>query len=465
MSNSEHSGTAPVPRSFRTTFGPVREVELVWPPSDEDLDAFTVVEVGDHEAAPPRVKPTFGDCRARGTAPRVRPLVVPMEPRSPAPPSIPTDDAPAIDEPWESPAAALGIESMPVVQSMPVVEPPPAVELRPAVEPLPGLALEPAPVPLSRAAALLDRERFVTGQSASLAVLVAAACLVVAVVQYQAFSFVTAETSTAAVEPPPLPAQLAMADLPPAVSSPVPITTPTRRPAPTPAQTPAGTRTPGRRPEVPAPVAAASARPERRPEPPAARVTVTARDAAPKPAAAPPRVVPPPGPTLVARAAPAAPRPTDAPAHVTAPTPTPLPAPATVSTPAPEALATATAAARPVSAALASAASTDEADIRSALTRFRTAYSQLDAGAARDVWPSVDRRALERAFQSLKSQDLRFDQCKLTVAGARAQAACKGRATYVPRIGDQSPRYTTREWTFELQKAAERWTISSARSL
>ena len=48
---------------------------------------------------------------------------------------------------------------------------------------------------------------------------------------------------------------------------------------------------------------------------------------------------------------------------------------------------------------------------------------------------------------------------------ARAQAACKGRATYVPRIGDQSPRFMTREWTFELQKASERWTIASARSL
>ncbi len=107
----------------------------------------------------------------------------------------------------------------------------------------------------------------------------------------------------------------------------------------------------------------------------------------------------------------------------------------------------------------------DEADIRSTLARFRTAYSQLNASAARDVWPSVDTRALERAFQSLKSQDLRFEHCSLTVTGARAQAACKGRAVYVPRIGDQSPRGTSREWTFELRKADERWTIASARTL
>ena len=74
------------------------------------------------------------------------------------------------------------------------------------------------------------------------------------------------------------------------------------------------------------------------------------------------------------------------------------------------------------------------------------------------------RAGLERAFQSLKSQDLRFDSCTMTVTGARAQAACKGRAVYVPRIGDQSPRFTSREWSFELRKADQHWTIASARS-
>lgn len=124
-----------------------------------------------------------------------------------------------------------------------------------------------------------------------------------------------------------------------------------------------------------------------------------------------------------------------------------------------------TPAARPNPVVTTAALDSDEVDIRSTLTRFRTAYSQLDARAARDVWPSVDARALERAFQSLKSQELRFDRCNLTVTGARARASCTGRATYVPRIGDQSPRFTAREWAFELKKADEQWTIASARSL
>ena len=106
----------------------------------------------------------------------------------------------------------------------------------------------------------------------------------------------------------------------------------------------------------------------------------------------------------------------------------------------------------------------DEDRIRAALMRWRTAYSALDARAAREVWPTVDARALERAFQALKSQDLRFDRCDLTVAGGSAHAACSGRATYVPRVGNQSPRATPREWTFELKKRDQQWTIASARA-
>lgn len=110
------------------------------------------------------------------------------------------------------------------------------------------------------------------------------------------------------------------------------------------------------------------------------------------------------------------------------------------------------------------AAHGEETHIRAALTRWRTAYSALDASAAREVWPSVDARALARAFQALKSQELRFDRCDLTVNGGSAQAACSGQAVYVPRIGNQSPRATAREWTFELKKLDQRWTIASARA-
>ena len=118
----------------------------------------------------------------------------------------------------------------------------------------------------------------------------------------------------------------------------------------------------------------------------------------------------------------------------------------------------------PAAAARAGSVPGDEDHIRAALARWRTAYSELDARAAREVWPSVDARALERAFHALKSQELHFERCDLTVNGGSARAACTGRAIYVPRIGKQSPRTTSREWTFELKKSDERWTIASARS-
>ena len=126
---------------------------------------------------------------------------------------------------------------------------------------------------------------------------------------------------------------------------------------------------------------------------------------------------------------------------------------------------TAIVAAAPIAPRLETAVLVDEeSDIRSTLSRFRTAYSQLNASAAQEVWPSVDVRALRSAFRGLKSQQLHFDSCQLTVTGARARAACTGRAVYVPGVGDQSPRTSPRAWDFELKKAQERWTIASARS-
>ena len=45
MSNTGHSDGAAAHRAFRCTFGPVRPVDLVWPPPDEDIDAFSVVHL------------------------------------------------------------------------------------------------------------------------------------------------------------------------------------------------------------------------------------------------------------------------------------------------------------------------------------------------------------------------------------------------------------------------------------
>jgi hypothetical protein len=465
MSNTEHPGAAH--RSFRCTFGPVREVDLVWPPSDEDIDAFSIIHLDGSDARPlraeapasdpaasdpaaselaasegaapeapaaepvpaepvriapvrlepRRIKPTFGDCRR--AAPRIRPLVVPMEPR-------------------HLPESALA-ETPPIVVPPPLPTPE-ATE----IPPLPSLLIASVNQPA-------DPETAGASRSAWLAVFFAAACALVTFVEYRGFATLRVDDS----EAPPVPPQVSVADVPAPVARTVrPSAPPTRpavqqaaaaapaRPIPAPAPKPAATPSPAPAPRL---AVVAPKREAERALPAAPRVSVVAIDRGPEPP-----------PAVAVRTAAIPPKP--------APTSTATPTPVAVVAARPEPLASAPPPA-PVATAVLAEAGNDEADIRSTLTRFRTAYSQLNASAARDVWPSVDTRALERAFQSLKSQDLRFDSCKMTVTGARAQAACKGRAVYVPRIGDQSPRFTAREWNFELRKADERWTIASARSL
>lgn len=104
-------------------------------------------------------------------------------------------------------------------------------------------------------------------------------------------------------------------------------------------------------------------------------------------------------------------------------------------------------------------AKTDEMDVQTVLQRYERAYGQLDARAAQAVWPSVDVRALTRAFQGLESQALEFDRCELAVQGAVASADCLGRATYVRRVGSKAPRTEARAWSFRLRKIEDDWQI------
>ena len=71
--------------------------------------------------------------------------------------------------------------------------------------------------------------------------------------------------------------------------------------------------------------------------------------------------------------------------------------------------------------------------IQAVLGRYRTAFSRLDAGAASAIWPSVDLKALSRAFERLERQELVFNNCHIAILDARAVASCGGSARYVPR--------------------------------
>jgi hypothetical protein len=102
-----------------------------------------------------------------------------------------------------------------------------------------------------------------------------------------------------------------------------------------------------------------------------------------------------------------------------------------------------------------------EAAIQTVLSRYRAAYQELDAAAARAVWPSADTKALRKAFDRLEAQELIFDSCAVSVSEAHAVAVCSGTASYVPRVGKKVRRGDQRQWEFELRKADDGWLIDT----
>jgi hypothetical protein len=120
--------------------------------------------------------------------------------------------------------------------------------------------------------------------------------------------------------------------------------------------------------------------------------------------------------------------------------------------------------ARAAAGALAAAAvAADEVAIETTLRKYEDAYERLDAKAAVAVWPTVDQRALSRAFAGLASQDLVFRGCEVVVrvGATTAQASCRGTAEYVRRIGNPRPYVEPREWFFTLNKTQGEWRIET----
>jgi hypothetical protein len=118
----------------------------------------------------------------------------------------------------------------------------------------------------------------------------------------------------------------------------------------------------------------------------------------------------------------------------------------------------------PAAAAAAAAgerAATGRQAIDDVLGRYQAAFTQLDAQAARSVWPAVDSRALARSFAQLESQTLSFDSCAVDVTGARATARCSGTAMYVPKVGNRRARSEDRHWILDLRNTGDRWIITA----
>jgi hypothetical protein len=104
----------------------------------------------------------------------------------------------------------------------------------------------------------------------------------------------------------------------------------------------------------------------------------------------------------------------------------------------------------------------EQGRVQEVLRRYARAYGALDASAARAVWPTVDERALARAFQNLSSQNLSFDDCEIDIRGVVANASCRGQASYAPKVGNREPRTESRTWRFELRRDGDAWKIENA---
>jgi hypothetical protein len=113
----------------------------------------------------------------------------------------------------------------------------------------------------------------------------------------------------------------------------------------------------------------------------------------------------------------------------------------------------------PPATALASPVDADASAVRGVLDGYASAYNALDAEATQRVWPGVDLRGLRRAFEQLSAQTVKFDRCDVSASADQAEAVCVGRTTWVPRVGDQTPRSEARTWQFALNRDGNDWLI------
>ena len=102
--------------------------------------------------------------------------------------------------------------------------------------------------------------------------------------------------------------------------------------------------------------------------------------------------------------------------------------------------------------------------VESVLGRYARAFSALDAGRAKAVWPGVNERNLERAFDTLEQQEFDLGACEITVLPPQATALCDGTARYTPKVGNRRMRTESRRWTFRLRQSGQDWAIESVDS-
>jgi hypothetical protein len=106
-----------------------------------------------------------------------------------------------------------------------------------------------------------------------------------------------------------------------------------------------------------------------------------------------------------------------------------------------------------------SASARDTAEVDQTLSQYADAYRALNVVSTAEVWPSVDRQALGRAFATLRSQALHFEVCAVSIEGSSASASCRGTIQYVPKVGNSTPHVQAQHWIFTMRKMGADWKI------
>ena len=101
----------------------------------------------------------------------------------------------------------------------------------------------------------------------------------------------------------------------------------------------------------------------------------------------------------------------------------------------------------------------EERAVLETLEHYADAFAGMDVQATAAIWPSVDRRALTRAFATLKSQGLTFNSCNIDVNAMSATAHCRGTVKFVRKIGNPTPLTAPQEWRFVMRKLGAAWMI------
>jgi len=83
----------------------------------------------------------------------------------------------------------------------------------------------------------------------------------------------------------------------------------------------------------------------------------------------------------------------------------------------------------------------------------------MDVAAVRQLWPTVDWKALTRAFDQLRQENLTFESCDVSVDKRTAVASCDGTTEYVPKVGNKSTRVERQLWRISLRQATDAWVI------